>query len=63
MLTILSFVGIAKEFEVVQGSPRIVALPDEPRGPAVREEEWENIDSEESDPRKSYSAAVRDNDQ
>lgn len=64
MFTILFsyYVGVAKEFEVVQGSPRIVALPDEPRGPTAKEEDWEdvNIDSEESDPRKSYSAAVRD---
>ena len=64
MFTILFsyYVGVAKEFEVVQGSPRIVALPDEPRGPTAKEEDWEdvNIDSEESDPRKSYSAAVHD---
>jgi len=51
--------GIAKEFEVVQGSPRIVALPDEPLGPAAREEDWEDIDSEDIDPRKSYSAVVQ----
>jgi len=55
--------GIAKEFEVVQGSPRIVALPDEPLGPAAKEEDWEEIDSEDIDPRKSYSAVVRENEE
>jgi len=54
--------GIAKEFEVVQGSPCIVALPDEPLGPAARDEDWEDIDSEDVDPRKSYSAVVRETD-
>ena len=54
-------VGVAREFEVIQGSPRIVALPDEPPVPAVKEEEWEEIDAEDTtDPPKSYSAAVRD---
>jgi len=56
--------GIAREFEVVQGSPRVIALPDEPRVPAIMDEDWENIDSEGSedmDQRKSYSAVVRDN--
>jgi len=54
--------GVAKEFEVVQGSPRIVTLPDEPIGPEVREEDWEDIDSEIMDSRKSYSAIVRESD-
>jgi len=53
--------GIAKEFEIVQGSPRIVALPDEPLVPAVKEEDWEDINSEDIvDARKSYSAVVSD---
>jgi len=54
--------GIAREFEVVQGSPslRIVALPDEPLGPEAQEEDWEDIDSGDIEPRKSYSAVVRE---
>lgn len=56
---VLFNVGIAKDFEVVQGSPRIVALPDEPMGPAVNEEDWEDI-AEDINPRKSYSAVIRE---
>lgn len=52
--------GIAKEFEIVQGSPRIVALPDGPLGPEAKEEDWEEIDTEDVDTRKSYSAVVRE---
>jgi hypothetical protein len=59
-LIIIHHAGIAKEFEVVQGSPRVIALPDEPRVPAIKDEDWENIDSEHMDQPKSYSAVVRD---
>jgi len=52
--------GVAKDYEVIQGSPRIIALPDEPPVPAVKEEEWEEIDEDTVDPPKSYSAVVRD---
>ncbi|KAF7976938.1 hypothetical protein HWV62_5359 [Athelia sp. TMB] len=52
--------GIAREFEVVQGSPRVIALEDEPDGPAPTEEDWENIDSGDTEQKKSYSAVVSD---
>jgi len=56
--------GVAKEFEVIQGSPRTIALPDEPPVPAVKEEDWEEIDDSEQIvyPRQSYSAVVRQDD-
>jgi len=54
--------GVAKDYEVIQGSPRIIALPDEPLVPAVKEEEWEKIDEDMVEPPKSYSAVVRDSD-
>jgi len=56
--------GIAKEFEVVEGSPcnRVVALPDELLGPEAQDEEWEDIDTENivEPSRKLYSAVVQD---
>ena len=60
-LTTMHYTGLAKEFEVVQGSPRVIALPDEPRVPAIKDEDWESIDSEVTEQRRSYSAVVRDN--
>lgn len=60
-LTTVHYIGIAKEFEVVQGSPRVIALPDEPRVPAIKDEDWENVDSEDMNQRRSYSAVVREN--
>jgi hypothetical protein len=57
------YAGIGKEFEVVQGSPRVVALPDDLLVPAVKEEDWQDICPDDVvGTRKSYSAAVRDND-
>jgi len=50
--------GIAREFEVVQGSPRVIALEDEPDGPAPAEEDWENVESEDAKQKKSYSAVL-----
>ncbi|KZP20316.1 hypothetical protein FIBSPDRAFT_861848 [Athelia psychrophila] len=52
--------GIAREFEVVQGSPRVIALDDEPAGPAPTEEDWENVDAGDVEQRKTYSAVVSD---
>lgn len=50
-----------KEYEHVQGPrERVIALGDEPRGPAVYEEDWEDIGIE-ADPRKTYSAIVQQN--
>ena len=43
-----SLTGIAKDFEVIQGSPGLIVLPDEPLGPKVNEEDWENINVEDT---------------